>query len=234
MVLKTTSQSCWAQAQFEYMIKAWRTHVHESTVQALPCLPYKQVVNMEMHTCVYSPPQHPRLSLYQIKLKHYLRGVWPFVTDVQDNLMNITTKDLVLLHSLLLTNHFGYFRRHDSQIKRYHLGEIISQKKPRVFQNLKPRHAREERSAEESISGWGGTHFMPLFPSVQRETWQQVSVEEAQTKWSPALMPLKGDWMKRWLVSTKRLKAVRSGVQENMRLKLSNEFVKCRHSRGTE
>lgn len=101
---------------------------------------------MEMHTCVYSPPQHPRLSLYQIKLKHYLRGVWPFVTDVQDNLMNITTKDSALLHSLLLTNHFGHFRRHDSQIKRYHLGEIISKEKAQRVS--KPQTQARTRGAQ--------------------------------------------------------------------------------------
>lgn len=74
-----------------------------------------------------------RLRLYQIKL-HYLRGVWPIVTDVQDNLMNTTTKNSAFLHSLLLTNHFGHFRRHDSKIKRYSLGEIISKRAQSVPQ----------------------------------------------------------------------------------------------------
>lgn len=103
----------------EGKIKRHEGHVYaKRTVRASHCIPPKRVVNMQMRICVFpSPHASQRLCVHRLKPKNNLRGVWPFVTDVQDNSINTTTKDLALLHSLLLTNHFGHFRRHDSTKK---------------------------------------------------------------------------------------------------------------------
>lgn len=129
----------------EAKIKRREGHVYaKRTVRASRCVPQKRAVNMQMRICAFpSPRASQRLAVHRLKLKNNLRGVWPFVTDVQDNSINTTTKDPAFLHSLLLTNHFGHFRRHDStkkkRGKRYNLGEIISKKSPQCFTNAGTR-----------------------------------------------------------------------------------------------
>lgn len=129
--------------------------MQKRTVRASHCVPQKRAVNMQMRICAFpSPHASQRLGVHRLKLKNNLRGVWPFVTDVQDNSINTTTKDPAFPHSLPLTNHFGHFRRHDSTKKKREKIQSWGdnqQKEPAVFH--KCRHTSGDLAAEESISG---------------------------------------------------------------------------------
>lgn len=119
--------------------------------------------------------------------------------------INMTTKDPAFLHSLLLTNHFGHFRQHDStkkKGKRYNLGEIISKKSPQCFTNADTRVGISQlRNLYQAEAYHISCLYLPRCNGRydNRSAWRKLKQH--------ALMPPKGERMKRWLVFGKTTEA---------------------------
>lgn len=166
-------------------------------------MPKKQItcVCSKLQICVFAI-QHPsqRIILDQIKQKALSqRRVWPFVTHVADNLRNTTTKNSMFLHSLLFTlgNHF---RRCDRQIMRPNLGEIISKRASLTTSNTGAHVViSEPRICQARVE-----HILCLYlPRCNgrydnRSAWRKLKQDA-----SLALLLLRADRLKRWLVSLK-------------------------------
>lgn len=151
------------------------------------------------YLCIYNTTNQQRLSLDQIKLKHYRVEVWPFVTDASDNLKRTTTQDSAFMHSLLLTrgNHFSHFRRHDSKIKRHNLGEIIS-KRAHGVSEPQTNVDTQVVISELGIYQTRAEHILCLYlPCCKkrydnRSVWRKLKQDAPHT----ALLPPRADRMK--------------------------------------
>lgn len=191
---------------------------------------------MQMHICVFTALYtSQRLSLDQIKLKHYLTAECVHLLRMCQPEEHINT-DLSgpAISPVNTRKPLWPLQRVWQQNKETQSwGDNQQKKSPKCFRTSnKHRHKSADLRAGD-LSDRGRTHSMPLSPLVQWQIWQQVSVAEAQTECPPAFLPLKADGMKRWLVSLKSPKIPPSGFQDNIRLCLSNGLVKCSHLEGT-
>lgn len=174
-----------------------------------------------MHICVFtSLHASQRLRLYQIKL-HYLREVWPIVTDVQDNLMSTTTKNSVIPAFSPVNKPLWPLQKAWQQNKEIQSWRDNQQKSTQcsTTSNTGRQVGNLYQARAEHIS----CLYLPRCNGrYDNRSPRRRLKQDGPLPWCHR----KGDRMKRWLVSAKRLKTVLSGVQENIRLQLSNGLVK--------
>lgn len=207
------------------------TCIQERTVRASRRVPQKRAVNMQMRICAFpSPHASQRLGVHRLKLKNNLRGVWPFVTDVQDNSINTTTKGSgVPAFSAAnkplwpLQTAWQHKKRKG---KRYNLGEIISKKSPQCFTNAGTRVGISElRNLYRAEAYHISCLYLPRCNGRydNRSAWRKLKqhgpprLNATERRKNEKMIGFRqNDWSR--------------FCQQNIRLQPHNGLMKCRHS----